>query len=71
MAKRSTIPAGQRLKQYLVGRGLTQRELAAQLGVTDAHISSIIRGTETPGLALAVKIETLAGIPARDFARVA
>ena len=50
---------------------MTQRQMAAKLGITDAHMSSIIRGRETPGLALAVRIEDETGIPARDFARVA
>lgn len=72
MAKRSEgITVGQRLKQILVDRGLTQREAASLLAITDAHMSSIILGKETPGLALAVKIEDEFGIPARDFAEVA
>ncbi len=62
-------PAGQRLKQWLKDREMTQRELAGRLGITDAHMSSIVRGDDTPGLALAVRIEDLTGIPARDFAQ--
>ena len=72
MAKRSEEPpVGQRLKQVLIDRGLTQREAASALGITDAHMSSIILGKEAPGLTLAVKIEDKYGIPARDFAEVA
>jgi transcriptional regulator with XRE-family HTH domain len=72
VTNRQLPPAvGQRLKQVLSERSMTQREMAARLGITDAHMSSIILGKETPGLALAVRIEDETGIPARDFARVA
>lgn len=69
--KRSELTVGQRLKQVLVERGITQREMAATLGITETHMSTIILGKETPGLALAVRIEDETGIPARDFAEVA
>jgi transcriptional regulator with XRE-family HTH domain len=65
------ITAGQRLKQWLDAEGSTQRQMASRLGITDAHMSSIIRGVETPGLSLAVKIENLTGIPPRAWAEVA
>jgi hypothetical protein len=42
--------------------------MAAKLGITDAHMSSVILGKESPGLTLAVKIEALTGIAPRDFA---
>ena len=71
MAKHSIeLTAGQRLKVALLQRNFTQREAAATLDITEAHMSSIIRGTESPGLSLAVRIEDAFGIPARDFAQV-
>jgi transcriptional regulator with XRE-family HTH domain len=72
VAKRTPeLTAGQRLKQWLEDNEMTQRAMAAKLGITDAHMSSVILGKETPGLTLAVKIETLTGIAPRDFAEVA
>lgn len=72
MGKRTEEPTpGQALKQVLVDRGITQREAAAALGITDAYLSSIILGKETPGLTLAVRIEDTYGVAARDFAEVA
>lgn len=69
MAKRTVeLTAGQRLKQWLLDNGLTQRDMASRLGITDAFMSAIILGKDSPGLSLAVRIENLTGIPARDFA---
>ncbi len=65
------LAPGQRLKKVLVDRAITQREAAAVLGITDAHLSSIILGKETPGLHLAVRIEQNYGIAPRAFAEVA
>lgn len=69
MTKRQT--PGQRLKAYITEQGITQREMAARLDITDAHISDLINRGVTPSLALAVRIEDLTGIPARDFAECA
>lgn len=63
-------PGGGRLKAYLLKRGQTQRAMALQLGITDAHMSDIIHGKETPGLALAVRIEDATGIPTRTWVAV-
>lgn len=72
MAKRTPeLTAGQRLKAWADNEGMTQREMAEQLGITEAYVSALILGKETPGLTLAVKIETLTGIAPRDFAEVA
>jgi len=72
VAKRTVeITAGQRLKAWADDKGLTQREIAEKLGITEAYVSSLVLGKETPGLTLAVKIETLTGIAPRDFAEVA
>jgi len=71
VAKPPVLTPGQQLKQVLKDRGVTQRSAAEALEVTDAHLSSIILGKETPGLKLATKIQDLYGIQATDFARVA
>ena len=68
MAKRTP---GQRLKEELKARNLTQRSAAEALGITDAYLGQIILGRETPGLKLAVKIQELYKVPCEDFARVA
>lgn len=41
---------------WLKRRGISQRELADQLGVRESFISDVVRGKKTPSLASAVKI---------------
>jgi transcriptional regulator with XRE-family HTH domain len=45
----------------------TLAELAAECETSEASISRIERGDQTPSLSLAVKLEHVTGIPAREF----
>lgn len=67
--KRRTIR--QRVRVYLAERDMTQGQLAEALGIDQSHLSLIIAGHRRPSLEVAVRIEDLIGIPARDFAEVA
>lgn len=60
-----------RVRTFLASREMTQADLAAQLGISPSHLSEILNGKETASLDLAVKLEDITGIPARDFAEVA
>ena len=51
------------LAKYLRDKNIKQTVLARQLGVTDVTVSNIVTGKRKPGLALAVKIEAITGIP--------
>ena len=44
------------LKKILEERGITQTELANQVGVTQPHISFICQGNNKPGLDTLIKI---------------
>lgn len=58
----------EQVREVLRSRGITQKELAAELGIHETHLSAILAGRDFPSLSLAVRIENLTGIPARDFA---
>jgi transcriptional regulator with XRE-family HTH domain len=63
-------PVKERVRDYLRANDMTQEQLAEQVGVVPGHLSDILNG-KTPSLPVAVRLENLTGIPARDFAEVA
>ena len=65
--RKSPQPIKRRVRVYLAQHDMTQQDLADQLLIAPSHLSSILAGRETPSLSLAVAIEQLTGIPARDF----
>jgi transcriptional regulator with XRE-family HTH domain len=63
----SNETAGERLLAWIERAGLTQREFAADLGISEGQVSSLIAGRRTPSLSLAVVIEKRTGIPASSW----
>ena len=59
----------EKLKAWMEIQGITQRGLAAQLGVSPAMIHYLTSGAKAPGLALALEIEaqTLDAIALEDW----
>lgn len=45
-----------KLKKYRLEKGLTQRDLAIQLGISVDYISRLERGVKNPGFLLSKKI---------------
>lgn len=41
--------------------------LASEVEITEASLSRIINGHQTPSLAVAVKIEAITGVPPKDM----
>jgi transcriptional regulator with XRE-family HTH domain len=70
MSKRRRTHIQQRVRLYLTEHGMTQDRLAADIGITAGHLSSILSRKETPSLRVAVALEGLTGIPARKFVGV-
>ncbi len=68
MTKRAQRSGPAQLRSYLTKHRQTQTELAAELGISNAHLSEVLSGHVQPSLTLAVRVENLTGIPARDFA---
>lgn len=58
-------PPGATIKEQLEDRGMTQKEFATRLEVSEKHISKLINGEVilTPGMA--IKLEMVLGIPAK------
>jgi transcriptional regulator with XRE-family HTH domain len=57
-----------RLHALIEKRDITQRVMADELGMSEAHLSQILSGARTPSLEMAAKIERQLRIPMRDFA---
>ncbi|MCW1932636.1 helix-turn-helix domain-containing protein [Pararhodobacter zhoushanensis] len=47
------------LRTLIKDSGVSQRQWAQNLGITEGHLSSILSGNKKPSLELAVKIERL------------
>lgn len=55
------------IADYLKKTEQTQEELAEKLGITRQMVSQLVRGTERPGLDLAVRIQKLCGIKVESW----
>ncbi len=51
--------------EYLERTDQTESALAARLGISQAHLNEIKNGKKRPSAKLAVKIESITGIPFR------
>jgi transcriptional regulator with XRE-family HTH domain len=58
----------ERLAAYRHRSRMRQNELADLLGLTDSYLSQILSGRRRPGLDIAVRIETLTGVPVESWA---
>lgn len=57
----------EQFRDWMERRGVNQREAAELLSITDVFVSQILNNVRTPGLANAVKIERLTGIPVESW----
>lgn len=58
------VPPGETLVEYLKNWKMTQKELAVRLGLSQKHITSIMKGRAPITSDTAMKLETVLGIPA-------
>jgi transcriptional regulator with XRE-family HTH domain len=68
MKKSARLHGASKLAAYLREERISQTALAAHLDISNGHMSDLLSRRSTPSLQLAVRIENLTGIPARDFA---
>jgi transcriptional regulator with XRE-family HTH domain len=61
------LPLKRRVRVYLAAEGITQSELAAQLGIRANRLSVILSGRVPPTAREVLELERITGIPARDF----
>ena len=68
MVKRSrtfiAVPPGATIKEQIQDRGMTQKELAERLGVSEKHMSKLINGEVQLTMDIAYRLEMVLGIPA-------
>ena len=64
LSREYIIHPGETLSEVLEDRGMTQRELAVRTGMTEKHISTVIRGQKGISAAFAKKLEYALGIEA-------
>ena len=64
---RSTIatPPGATIKEQLIERGMSQKEFAARMNMSEKHISKLINGEVLLTTDVAVRLEMVIGVPAR------
>lgn len=67
MRSRSFIatPPGATVKEQLNGRGMSQREFASRMDMSEEHISKLINGDVQLTSEIAVRLEMVLGIPAK------
>lgn len=58
----------ERLSKYIERSRQKQYEVAADLRITESYLSQVLSGRRRPGLDIAVRIETLTGIPVSAWA---
>ncbi len=61
----TAVPPGATLKEQLTDRGMSQKEFAAQMGLSEEHVSKLINGEVQLTPDMAVRLETVLGVPAR------
>ena len=49
------------LAQFLEAKSLTQRQFAAQVGVSPSYMNEIVQGVKSPRMKVAAKIAALTG----------
>lgn len=58
-------PPGATIKERLEDRGMSQKEFAARMGMSEKHISQLINGNVQLTNDTALKLEMVLGLPAR------
>jgi transcriptional regulator with XRE-family HTH domain len=57
------------LRSILKKRGITQRELAAEIGISPAQLSLILKGTRRLSVNKVIQLSKITGIPIERFYR--
>lgn len=58
-------PPGATIKEQLSGKGMTQKEFAARMDMSEKHISKLINGEVQLTPEVAVRLEVVLGVPAK------
>ena len=63
-------PPGATIKEQLLDRGLSQKEFAVRMGMSEEHISRLINGEVQLNPDVAIRLEMVLGIPAKFWNRL-
>ena len=55
------------LVEYIEKTGVTQVELANQIGISQPHLNQILSGNKRPSPEVAARIEEISGVPFRSL----
>ena len=58
-------PPGATIKEQLKDRGMSQKEFAARMDLSEKHVSKLINGEVQLTPEVAVRLETVLGVPAK------
>lgn len=58
-------PPGATIREQLKDRGMSQKELATRMDLSEKHVSKLINGEVQLTPEVAVRLETVLGIPAK------
>lgn len=58
------IPPGETVREQLEDRGMSQREFSLRMGISEKHISRLINGKVELTSDMALRLETVLGLPA-------
>lgn len=58
-------PPGATIKEQLMDKGMSQKEFAARMNLSEKHISKLIHGEVALTPQVAIKLEMVLGVPAK------
>ncbi|MEV4833518.1 HigA family addiction module antitoxin [Nonomuraea sp. NPDC049486] len=64
------VPPGETIREFLDDLGMSQRELAARLGLSPKHVNRLIQGLVPLSSDVAQRLELVTGMPARLWNRL-
>ena len=59
------VPPGETIKELLEDRGISQKEFAVRMDTSEKHISRLVNGDVQLTTDMAIKLETVLGVPAK------
>lgn len=64
------IPPGATIKEQLVTRGMSQKEFAQRMGMSEKHISNLINGKVEITTSMSIHLESVLGLPSSFWQRL-
>ena len=68
--KTIAVPPGATIKEQIADRGISQQELASMMGMSEKDICKLLNGEVRLSDDIAVRLETVLGIPTRFWSNL-